>query len=85
MPKLNKFGYKVSIMENNTCNNCIFGKIIKDSQDLHCSELPMAKDGKINLYQINRFREFTWTVELIPKESIIVPANFGCNNFKTKT
>jgi hypothetical protein len=44
----------------------------------------MIKAGKIRLHQINKFREFTWNVELIPKESIIVPANFGCINFKQK-
>lgn len=71
-------------MENNTCDNCIFSKSVKDSTDIHCAELPMVKAGKIGLHQINRFREFTWIVELIPKESIIVPANFGCNNFKIK-
>lgn len=71
-------------MENNTCNNCIFSKQVKDSEKLHCSELPMIKAGKIGLHQINNFREFTWDVILIPKESIIVPANFGCINFKRK-
>lgn len=84
MLKLNKFGYKGLIMENKTCDNCIFSKLIKESQKLHCSELPMVKEGKISLYQINNFREFTWDVVLIPKESIIVPANFGCINFKEK-
>lgn len=67
-----------------TCKNCLFGKPVKDSEELHCSELPMVKACKIGLYQINNFREFTWNVILIPKESIIVPANFGCINFKPK-
>ena len=71
-------------MENNTCNNCIFSKKVKDSETIHCSELPMIKSGKIELYQINNFREFKWDVILIPKESIVVPENFGCNNFKLK-
>jgi len=71
-------------MGNNTCNSCIFSKKVKDSEDIHCSELPMAKAGRIGLHQINNFREFTWNVELIPKESIIVPSNFGCINFKIK-
>lgn len=70
--------------ETNTCQNCKFSKLVKDSENLHCSELPMIKAGKIGLYQINNFREFIWNVELIPKESIIIPANFGCNNFKIK-
>lgn len=71
-------------MENNTCKNCKFSKLIKDSEDLHCAELPMIKAGKIGLYQINKFREFKWNVMLSPKESIIVPDNFGCNNFDFK-
>ncbi len=72
-------------MENNTCKNCKFSKPVKNSDELHCSELPMIKAGVIGLYQINNFREFTWNVVLIPKESMIVPADFGCNNFKPKT
>ena len=71
-------------MGSSTCNNCKFSKLVKDSETIHCSELPMVKDGKIGLHQINNFREFTWNVVLIPKESIIVPANFGCINFKQK-
>lgn len=72
-------------MQNNICKNCIFSKHVKDSENLHCSELPMIKEGKIGLYQINNFREFIWNVVLIPKESIVVPSDFGCNNFKPKT
>lgn len=72
-------------MQNNTCKHCYFGKTLQNTTDGHCSELPMVKTGTIGLYQINNFREFTWNVVLIPKESIIVPENFGCINFKQKT